>query len=58
VTYAPYWHIESGCVQELPNGMTKLTVGRPGIVLLHFAVTATSAIRAIEGGHANGCSPG
>ena len=58
VTFAPYWHIASGCVQELPNGMTKLSVRRPGTVLLHFAVTATSALRALEGKSGTACSSG
>ena len=58
VTYAPYWHTQSGCVQELPNGMIKLTVRQPGTILLHFAVKASRALEAIEGGPVPACTAG
>ena len=58
VTYSPYWHTQSGCVQQLPDGMTKLTVHRPGTVLLHFAVTASRALEAIEGDAVRACASG
>jgi len=58
VTYAPYWRTTAGCVQALPNGMTKVTVRRPGIVLLRFAVTATTALEAIAGDREGDCAAG
>ena len=56
VTYAPYWRTTAGCVQSRPNGMMKITVHQPGIVLLRFAVTATSALEAIAGDRTGDCA--
>jgi len=58
VTYAPYWHTQSGCVQKLPDGMMKVTVRRPGTILLHFAVTASRALEALAGEAEPACAPG
>ncbi|MDX6414055.1 MAG: hypothetical protein QOH23_1465, partial [Gaiellaceae bacterium] len=49
VSFAPYWHTKAGCLQPSADGMTKLTVRRPGVVTLGFAVTATRALAAIVG---------
>src|SRR5205823_79874 len=38
VTYAPYWHTPSGCLSPTADGMSELTVTRPGVVSLHFGV--------------------
>jgi hypothetical protein len=49
VTYAPYWHTPAGCLRPSADGMTELTVRRPGIVSLRFAVTARRALAAMVG---------
>jgi hypothetical protein len=49
VTYAPYWHTPSGCLSPTPDGMSELTVTRPGIVSLRFGVTAGRALKALVG---------
>jgi hypothetical protein len=49
VSFAPYWHTKAGCLRPSADGMTELTVRRPGIVTLGFAVTATRALAAIVG---------
>jgi hypothetical protein len=54
ITYAPYWHTPSGCLSPTKDGMSELTVIRPGIVSLHFGVTAARALKALVGA-ASGC---
>lgn len=49
VNYAPYWHTPSGCLSQTPDGMSELTVIRPGIVSLRFGVTAGRALRTLVG---------
>jgi hypothetical protein len=49
VTYAPYWHTPSGCLSPTKDGMSELMVIRPGIVSLHFSVTAGRALKALVG---------
>ena len=49
VTYAPYWQTEAGCLGPRADGMTQLTVWKPGTVTLRFAVTAGRAVRELLG---------
>jgi hypothetical protein len=49
VTYTPYWQSRAACLQRSHNGMTELTVRRPGTVLLRFAVTPRRALATIAG---------
>jgi hypothetical protein len=58
VTYAPYWHTASGCLGPAPDGMSQLTVVRPGIVSLQFGVTAGRALRTLVGAESETCPPG
>ena len=55
VTFAPYWHTPSGCLRPTPDGMSELTVRRPGIVSLRFGVTATRALKALVGEESAPC---
>jgi hypothetical protein len=55
ISYAPYWHTDAGCVRPAPDGMTRLTVRRPGIVSLRFSVTATRALAAMLGEEPEPC---
>jgi hypothetical protein len=58
VTYAPYWHSPSGCLRPTPDGMSELTVTQPGIILLHFSVTAARALRTLVGEESGACRSG
>jgi hypothetical protein len=49
VTYSPYWRTRRGCVARSADGMTALTVRRPGTVVMRFAVTAARAVETLEG---------
>jgi hypothetical protein len=49
VTYAPYWHTPSGCLGPASDGMSELTVTRPGPVVLTFVVTAGRVLRTLVG---------
>jgi hypothetical protein len=49
VTYTPYWESPSACLSRTADGMTRLFVRHPGIVLLHFAVTPERALETIAG---------
>ena len=55
VTYAPYWHTPSGCLAPASDGMSELTVVRPGIVSLRFGFTAGRALRALVGEASDSC---
>ena len=55
ITYAPYWHTASGCLKPSPDGMSELTVFRPGIVTLHFGVTAGRALKTLVGEEPETC---
>ena len=56
VTYAPYWHSPAGCLAPTKDGMSRLTVMRPGIVSLRFGVTAGRALRALVGEASESCA--
>jgi hypothetical protein len=58
ITYAPYWHSPSGCLRQTPDGMSELTVSRPGIVSLRFGVTAGRALRTLVGEEPGACRSG
>jgi hypothetical protein len=57
VTYAPYWHTPAGCLAPTLDGMSELTVVRPGIVSLRFGVTAGRALRTLVGEESQTCPP-
>jgi hypothetical protein len=55
VTYTPYWATHTACLSRTQDGMTRLVVRRPGLVLLHFAVTPERALETIAGRDAQTC---
>jgi hypothetical protein len=56
VTYTPYWSSAGACLSRAADGMTRLVVRRPGIVRLHFDVTAARALEALAGRSSGTCS--
>jgi hypothetical protein len=55
VTYTPYWQSPTACLSRTADGMTRLYVRRPGLVLLHFAVTPERALETIAGRDGGAC---
>jgi hypothetical protein len=55
VTYTPYWETRTACLSRTADGMTRLFVRRPGLVLLHFAVTPERALETIAGRDSESC---
>jgi hypothetical protein len=56
VSYSPYWNASPGCLGPEQDGMTALTVKRPGIVSLSFVVTAHRALDTVTGEKSVFCS--
>jgi hypothetical protein len=56
VTYTPYWDSPTACLSRGTDGMTRLVVRRPGLVLLHFAVTPERALETIAGRDPEPCA--
>jgi hypothetical protein len=56
VTYTPYWQSRTACLERNADGMTRVVVRRPGLVLLRFAVTPTRALETIAGDAPEHCS--
>jgi hypothetical protein len=55
VTYTPYWQSRTACLEQTPDGMTRLVVRRAGLVKLRFAVTPARALATIAGDASNTC---
>jgi hypothetical protein len=55
VTYTPYWESPTACLSRGPDGMTRLVVRHPGLVLLRFAVTPERALETIAGRDGEAC---
>jgi hypothetical protein len=55
VTYSTYWRATAGCLESAPDGMTRLTVRRPGVVKIGFDVDAGRALSAVAGRKPDGC---
>jgi hypothetical protein len=55
VTYTPYWHSRTACLERSADGMTRLVVRQPGLVRLRFAVTPGTALETIAGGDSDTC---
>ncbi|HSC72686.1 MAG TPA: hypothetical protein VLB89_00880 [Gaiellaceae bacterium] len=55
VTYTPYWQSRTACLEQTPDGMTRLVVRRPGLVRLRFAVTPRRALATITGDASDTC---
>jgi hypothetical protein len=55
VTYSAYWRASAGCLDRTPDGMTLLTVHRPGVIELAFTLNAARALSAVTGGEPDGC---
>ena len=53
--YTPYWTASRGCVTRAADGMTFLTVRRPGHVRLRFRFDAERALDALVGPTGLGC---
>jgi hypothetical protein len=56
VTYTPYWSSPSACLSRAADGMTRLVVRKPGIVLLRFDLTAVQALETIAGLDSESCN--
>ncbi len=56
VRYSPYWAASSGCLNEAPDGMLRLTIPAAGIVALHFELNAGRAVAAIAGRSVRACA--
>jgi hypothetical protein len=55
IRYTPYWAVSAGCARRARDGMTRLTVPRPGRVRLVFTWTPERALDVIAGGQASEC---
>jgi hypothetical protein len=55
VSYTPYWHSRTACLERSADGMTRLVVRRPGLVRLRFAVTPGTALETIAGAESDTC---
>jgi hypothetical protein len=49
VRFSPYWRTFQGCVSRAPDGMTRLTAFRPGLVDLDFKVNVHRGLEALTG---------
>jgi hypothetical protein len=47
--WSPYWHASSGCVSKTADGMTRLSVLRPGLVELDFQLSVGGGLRTLAG---------
>ena len=56
--WSPYWRASSGCVSRLKDGMTGLTVRRPGLVELGFKLSVGRGLQTLAGvGRQLRCNP-
>ena len=55
IRYTPYWRVSAGCVRAARGGMTRLTVPRPGRVMLVFRWTPERALDVVAGAPASAC---
>jgi hypothetical protein len=55
VTYTPYWQSQTACLERAADGMTRLVVRRPGLIVLRFAVTPGRALATIAGVDSERC---
>jgi hypothetical protein len=55
VTYTPYWQSRTACLDRTQDGMTRVIVRRPGLVLLRFVVTPGRALATIAGDASERC---
>jgi hypothetical protein len=55
VTYTPYWQSHTACLGRTQDGMTRVVVRRPGLVLLRFVVTPGRALATIAGEASERC---
>jgi hypothetical protein len=49
VRFSPYWHTPQGCVSRELDGMTRLTVSRPGRIDLDFNVNVHRGLETLTG---------
>jgi hypothetical protein len=56
VRYSPYWRPSAGCLSKRQDGLARLTVPRPGVIVLRFQVDAGRAFSALTGDHARTCA--
>jgi hypothetical protein len=47
--WSPYWHASTGCATRTPDGMTKVTTPRAGLVELRFAVSVKRGLQTLAG---------
>jgi hypothetical protein len=55
VTYTPYWQSRTACLDRTQDGMTRVVVRKPGLVLLRFVVTPGRALATIAGDASERC---
>jgi hypothetical protein len=55
VTYTPYWQSRTACLARTQDGMTRVVVRQPGLVLLRFVVTPGRALATIAGERSDSC---
>jgi hypothetical protein len=55
IKYSPYWRTSAGCLDPEPDGMTRISLSRSGVVELAFTVTAARALASITGGEPDDC---
>ncbi len=56
VRFSRYWTPSAGCATRTKDGMTRLTVQRPGTVRLDFAPSPRRALAALAGGASRSCA--
>ena len=49
VRWSPYWRASTGCVSRTQNGLTRVDVGRAGLVQLSFALDVSRGLRTLAG---------
>ena len=49
VRWSPYWRANAGCVSRTHGGLTRLDVGRAGLVQLSFALDVSRGLRTLAG---------
>ena len=56
--YSPYWISSSGCLARRSDGMTEVTVPRPGLIELTFSPSLQGALAMLRGGGERCGGPG
>ena len=57
VNSSPYWHANSGCLDQGRDGMIRLHTNAAGRIRLTFAFSATAALNTLAGTTTDSCAP-